>query len=171
MPNRKPLSAVLGDNALAMRKERGMSQPMVAAATKRSGMPIDQTTIGRIERAANSRSIDNLAALARGLNVEPWQLLVAGLDVKHLPTISQDGQTADELELLRKYRAASPRWRMALQHLASLRSDQQEEVSEGTMVLLAKAAAEPAKDERVAKSYGKAPHTLHDKESPEYPKR
>jgi transcriptional regulator with XRE-family HTH domain len=171
MPNRKPLSAVLGDNALAMRKARGMSQPMVAAATKRSGTPIDQTTIGRIERAANSRSIDNLAALARGLGVEPWQLLVPGLDSKHLPTISQEGQSADELELLRKYRAASPRWRMALQHLASLRSDQQEEVSEGTLVLLAKAAAEPVNDERVERSYGKAPHTVHESDGPEYRKR
>lgn len=65
--------------------------------------------------------------------------------------------TRDELELIERYRAASPRWKMALLHLAGLRSDQQNEVSEGTMVLLAKAAAEPVPDERVEKSFGKVP--------------
>lgn len=63
----------------------------------------------------------------------------------------------DERQLVEKYRAASPRWRIALQHLAALRSDQQEEVSEGTMVLLAKAAADPVPDERVEKAFGSAP--------------
>lgn len=65
--------------------------------------------------------------------------------------------TDDERELLEKYRAATPRWQMALQHLASLRADKQEEVSHGTMVLLAKAAAEPASDKRVEDAYGPAP--------------
>lgn len=63
----------------------------------------------------------------------------------------------DEIEMLKKYRAATPRWRMALQHLAALRADQQEEVSEGTMILLAKAAADPALNSRVEETYGLPP--------------
>lgn len=170
MPSRNPLREILGTNAKKLRTAKNISQAKLHQATKHSGAPIDSTTIGRIERADNPTSVDSLAALARGLGVEPWQLLVEDLNPKQLPALSTDGLAQDEKDLISKYRAASPRWRMALQHLSALRSDQQEEVSEGTMVLLAKAAAEPAKDERVVETFGTAPHAIHDSAKGRYKK-
>lgn len=171
MPNRKPLREVLGTSVRVLRTAKKMSQAQVAAAGKRSGLQIDGSTIGRIERFEIPTTIDSIAALARGLGVEAWQLLVDKIEPDKLPELGSGELATDERELLRKYRQATARWRMALQHLAALRADQQNEVSEGTMVLLAKAAAEPAKDERVAEHYGTAPHVVHERGAPPYRKR
>lgn len=162
MPEKRSLRQVLAANLAKVRAHRNLSQPKIAEATRRGGAPINQTTVGRIERGAHPATVDSLESLARALGVQGWQLLVEQLDPANPPTLGAGDLSSDELELVRKYRAATPRWRMALQHLAALRADQQEEVSEGTMVLLAKASAEPAKDERVEHSFGRAPHVIHE---------
>lgn len=82
VPKNKSLKAVLGENVLAVMKAKGLSQPKVAAAAKRAGTPVDQTTIGRVARAVYPATVDTLEAVSNGLGVDPWLLLMPDLNVK-----------------------------------------------------------------------------------------
>lgn len=139
VPKIRPLREIVGANVKAIRTAKKMSQPQVVAAAKQYGAKIDQTTVGRIERAAVPTTIDTLQSLALGLGVEPWQLLVHDLDTENLPKLGAGTVANDELELLQKYRASSGRWKISLRYMAGLKEDsEQEEVAEGVNVLVAK---------------------------------
>lgn len=121
------------------RAHRGASQVAVAKAAG-----IRQPSLSEIESGETKvLSGDTLIGISTFLRVRP-EWIISG----HGPMEADEKVilTADEFDLITKYRAASPRWRMALLHLAALRSEAQDEVSEGTMVLLAKAAAEAVPD-------------------------
>lgn len=56
------------------------SQPKVAAATRGA---IDQTTVGRVLKGQHSVQISTVEALAKAFDVEPYQLLIPGLNAKN----------------------------------------------------------------------------------------
>lgn len=66
----KPLRQVLAENVKALRAYRKLSQSDMKARTK-----LDPGTVSRIELQKMSVSLETLGALARGLRVEPWQLV------------------------------------------------------------------------------------------------
>ena len=76
VPKNKSLRAVLGENVAAIMKAKAMSQPKVAAAAKKHGTKVDQTTISRVARAVYPATVDTLEAISNGLDVHPWELLI-----------------------------------------------------------------------------------------------
>ncbi|HEX8106731.1 MAG TPA: helix-turn-helix transcriptional regulator [Kofleriaceae bacterium] len=73
------------------------------------------------------------------------------------PPGAQGPLADDELEMLEKYRRASPRWRLALRYLADVPDESQDEVSESVNVLMAKIFAKPVPNQRVEEAYGRPP--------------
>lgn len=65
-----PLRDTLAKNMRRLRAVRGLSQEALALE---SG--INRTYLSGVERSERNVSIDNVARIAKGLNVEPWKLL------------------------------------------------------------------------------------------------
>lgn len=78
MQKNKTLREVLALNVSAVMEVRRLSQPAVAAAAKKKQTPVDQTTVGRVKRGDFPASVDTIEAIANGLGVEAWQLLMPG---------------------------------------------------------------------------------------------
>lgn len=76
------------------------SQPKVAA---RSGL--GQTSISRLLRQDASATTDSLDQIARAFGMEPWQLLVRGLEPFNMPRLKTVPER--ELELLDRLRLAA----------------------------------------------------------------
>lgn len=77
MPTREPLPDWLqrhrwevGERLRRLRLDRGLSQVQLA---ERAGL--DHRTISRAENGRRNIGLDDLARIARGLDVPPWQLL------------------------------------------------------------------------------------------------
>jgi transcriptional regulator with XRE-family HTH domain len=60
----------LAKNMRRLRAERGLSQEALAYE---AGM--NRTYLSAVERSERNVSIDNIARIAKGLEVEPWTLL------------------------------------------------------------------------------------------------
>jgi len=78
---RPPVQKILAENIQALMDANKMelgSQPKLAKAAK-----LDQTTVGRVLAAKHKVQIDTLEALAAAFGVEPYQLLVPGLNPKN----------------------------------------------------------------------------------------
>lgn len=88
---------VLAENAKAFRSAAKMTQPQVADAAKRHNKTIDQGTISRIERGSIVASVEVIEALAAGLDVELWQLLVPGADPQNPPILREASQAERDL--------------------------------------------------------------------------
>ena len=73
MPKNKRLKEIVGDNVKAVMTAKKLSQTKVAAAAKKFGTPLDQTTVGRVCRAEFPATLDTLEAIANGLGVPAWQ--------------------------------------------------------------------------------------------------
>lgn len=171
MPNRPRLKSILGTNVLRIRSARGLSQPGVSAAAKHAGLDVGQTTVGRVERAVHAADIETIEALGRGLGVEPWQLLIPGLDPAAPPSINEDALPADERQLLRDYRAASDSWKLTLRLMARLEPDDQPQFSHDVNILMAQIfGRDPVPNHVVEKAYGEAPHVaaIHQPDPPKY---
>lgn len=95
VPRNKPLKEVLAENVTAIMDTLDLAQDDVAKAARRCGMKLSQSTVGRVKRAAFPASLDTIEALAIGLGVLPWQLLIDTLDPKALP---KDALSAATLE-------------------------------------------------------------------------
>jgi transcriptional regulator with XRE-family HTH domain len=65
-----PLRDVLAKNMRRLRAARGLSQEALA-----HDCGVNRTYLSAVERAERNVSIDNIARIARGLQVEPWKLL------------------------------------------------------------------------------------------------
>jgi transcriptional regulator with XRE-family HTH domain len=65
-----PLRDVLAKNMRRLRAVRGLSQEALA---HESG--INRTYLSSVERSERNISLDNLARIAIGLQIEPWKLL------------------------------------------------------------------------------------------------
>lgn len=87
VPKNKALKQILAENLTALMKTRGMSQVHVAAKARNKGHEIDQTTVGRVARAAMPTTIDKIEAIAAAFELEAWQLLVPDLNTEDLPRL------------------------------------------------------------------------------------
>lgn len=65
-----PLRDILAKNMRQLRAARGMSQEALAHACG-----VNRTYLSAVERAERNVSIDNIARIAAGLQVDPWALL------------------------------------------------------------------------------------------------
>ncbi len=65
-----PLRDVLAKNMRRLRAARKLSQEALAYECG-----INRTYLSAVERAERNISIDNIARIAKGLEVEPWKLL------------------------------------------------------------------------------------------------
>jgi transcriptional regulator with XRE-family HTH domain len=65
-----PLRDVLAKNMRRLRAARGLTQEALAHECG-----INRTYLSAVERAERNISIDNVARIATGLEVEPWKLL------------------------------------------------------------------------------------------------
>lgn len=65
-----PLRDILAKNMRLLRAKRGLTQEALAYEC---GM--NRVYLSGIERAERNVSIDNIARIAKGLQVEPWKLL------------------------------------------------------------------------------------------------
>jgi len=97
---RKTLVEVLAENTKALMLKRGLKQATVSENAARAGKKIDQRTVGRVCNAEFPAQVPTLEGLAAGIGVEPWQLLVPGLDPSALPRTApmQPDLSATELE-------------------------------------------------------------------------
>jgi ribosome-binding protein aMBF1 (putative translation factor) len=64
------LRAVLATNMRRLRAARGLSQEALA-----HDCGINRTYLSSVERSERNVSIDNIARIAKGLQIEPWRLL------------------------------------------------------------------------------------------------
>jgi transcriptional regulator with XRE-family HTH domain len=96
MPKNKKLKEVVGENVKAIMAAKNLSQPKVAAAAKKAGTPVDQTTVGRVSRADFPATVDTLEAIANGLGVSPLLLLASGSDVGILELLRAWEQSGEQ---------------------------------------------------------------------------
>lgn len=87
-----PLIALLAANVKAVKKARGLTQKAIAAKAKRAGYTLDQGTVSRVERQEYPPTLETLEAIAFGMKVQAWQLLVPDIKGDALPALSS-GQT------------------------------------------------------------------------------
>ncbi|ASD28326.1 helix-turn-helix domain-containing protein [Brevundimonas diminuta] len=66
------LRTIVAVNVRRFRRQRKMSQEALAAAAN-----LHRTYVGSVERSERNLSIDSIGALADGLGVEAWCLLVS----------------------------------------------------------------------------------------------
>jgi transcriptional regulator with XRE-family HTH domain len=64
------LRDTLAKNMRRLRAKAGLTQEALA-----HDCGINRTYLSSVERSERNVSIDNIARIARGLNVEPWKLL------------------------------------------------------------------------------------------------
>jgi transcriptional regulator with XRE-family HTH domain len=64
------LRDVLAKNMRRLRAARGLSQEALAHECG-----INRTYLSSVERSERNVSIDNIARIAKGLQIEPWRLL------------------------------------------------------------------------------------------------
>jgi hypothetical protein len=79
------LIEVLATNVRSLMNERRLKQATVSKNATTRGRTIDQRTVGRVLNAEFPAQVSTIEALASGIGVEPWQLLVPDLDPKALP--------------------------------------------------------------------------------------
>ena len=65
-----PLRDILAKNMRQLRAARGLSQEALAHECG-----VNRTYLSAVERAERNISLDNIARIADGLQVEPWTLL------------------------------------------------------------------------------------------------
>lgn len=111
------IDKILADNLNLLFEQRGIT----SAATAESALKVPKSTIDRAWHQRSMARVDTVADLAVALKLEPWQLLVPGLNPARPPKLAEDGVkqavaldqfNADELiELLAILQQASQRER------------------------------------------------------------
>lgn len=90
-----------------------------------------------------------------------------------LDSATMSGQaalTADELELIERYRQASPTWKLVLRILANTRGELREDIPAEVRAILANVAANQLPADEPEAPHGK-PLTVHEPPSPSYRKK
>lgn len=75
-------------------------------------MHLSNGKVGRIYKGESGTSVDSLYGLARVFGLEPWQLLVPGLDPKALPRLASSGLLEAIQQLVRGVEAESDKERI-----------------------------------------------------------
>lgn len=65
----------------------GEPDPSIRSVTKKTG--VGQGTIQRIKEGSTSVGLDVITSIASSFGLEPWQLLVSGLDSQKLPRLGE----------------------------------------------------------------------------------
>lgn len=102
------INTVFRDNLAALLAAHGLNPTQAEKAWKTP----QRTLSSYLKGERTEVRLPKLAELAAAVGLEPWQLLVEGLDPKAPPTIAP--MSADEAELLRLYRALHEDTRPAL---------------------------------------------------------
>lgn len=76
------LKPVLASNLKALMELRKLSQMELHRRSR-----VAQATIGRILREETAADVDTISALAKGLDLEPWQLLIPNIDPGNPPVL------------------------------------------------------------------------------------
>lgn len=69
----------------------------VEHATQTSGLKIGKSTVGRLLNCQTPVNLDFLEVLARVFHLDPWQLVVPGLDPKSPPTLRSISAAEEQL--------------------------------------------------------------------------
>lgn len=80
------MQKVIADNLKALMDagRHGLkTQQAVAKAAREAGYPIDQKSVSRVLRAENAPQVDTVQAIAAAYDIEPYQLLIPGLDPRN----------------------------------------------------------------------------------------
>jgi transcriptional regulator with XRE-family HTH domain len=153
----------LGVRLRHARNHRKMSQGTLAKAAG-----IKQPSISELESGETKViSGDTLIAIAQALHVRPEWIVNGRGQMEADPLAALE---PDERELLEKYRAAAPRWKISIRYMAALRGDvQQDEAAESMNVVLAKVAANPVPDHRLGTNWTRPDSpSLHQDTPPPY---
>lgn len=154
----------------------------VAAITRRDNLKL----------LLNQRFSGRIADLGRAIERDDayvWQLLngkrnigervARAIELKldlapgALDSATMSGQTAlttDELELIERYRQASPTWKLVLRILAKTRGELREDIPGEVRAILAKVAANQLSSDEAEAPDG-SPRTVHEPPSPGYRKK
>lgn len=87
MPNYKEYQGFLGDNLRRLRSERRMGQNAFAKF-----LGIGNNAFVALEENRANPQLDTLCQIASALHVEPWHLLIEGLDVRNAPAAYTEDQ-------------------------------------------------------------------------------
>lgn len=112
-------------------RKRRDNMPQMALA---KAVGVTQPSISDLE-SGETKEVSGplLIRIAKVLRVRP-EWLVTGEQPMEPQT---ENLKQDELELLKAYRVASARWKLALRHIAGLPDNEQEEVASGVNILVA----------------------------------
>lgn len=66
---------------------------------------VGRGTIERAKKGQTGLSVDNLAKIALAMGLEPWQLLVEGLDPNNPPMLAEVSQK--QMELFKRFKEAA----------------------------------------------------------------
>lgn len=126
---------------------RKMTQSQLAQAAG-----VKQPSISELETGETKEiSGPTLIAISDALKVRPEWLVSGKPPIEYGEA---EALSTDERELLASYRAASPRWRVSIRYMATLRGDvQQDEAAESMNTVLAKIAAQPVADYRLGDNW------------------
>ncbi len=121
MRKNRTLKEIVGENIATILRVKKLSQPKAAAIAKKAGTPVNQTTISRVARAEFPATLDTIEAIANGLEVPPWQLLL------------ESGTDHSSLELLRAWAQSGEQGRklLALAAKGAMERDTQFDTSPG----------------------------------------
>jgi transcriptional regulator with XRE-family HTH domain len=102
MPNRT-MRAIVAANVKAMRLFRKLTQPGLAQRCSATfGRKIDTITISRVELNKQEPGVETIYTLAKGLDIEPWQLLVYDLDPSRLPAAKVSKPSKADIDAVEK---------------------------------------------------------------------
>lgn len=121
MPKNKTLRAILAENVAGTMLAKKLKQQEVANVAKKRGTPINQTSVGRVARGVYPANVDTIEAMANGLGLESWQLLMSGAADKNF------------LAILRAWSVSSTRGRKLLLFAAeaAMKDDEEQQRSRG----------------------------------------
>lgn len=95
---------ILAENLKTLMAAKGMLFPEITAA---SSGKLTNGTLDRIRRAKVAVTLDKLGDLAEAFKLEPWQLLVEGLNPEELPRLAGQKLLSEIRELVRSEQATT----------------------------------------------------------------
>lgn len=142
VPIREQLNSVGLRIRYARKELRKLNQEDLAKAAS-----IKQPSLSELE-TGETKEISGpvLVSLSKALRVRPEWLMTGEDPIEP----SAAAANSDEGELLELYRAASPRWRLAIKYMARLRGDRDQDLAAESMnVVFAKIAADPVPNSKL----------------------